>query len=59
MEIDSYATNAKHKGEVPDDNKIVLRLMQTGPNWTKAVTARTGQTDEEVPDDKCELCGES
>ena len=57
LEIDSYATNAKHKGEVPEDEKIVLRLMQSGSNWTKAVTAKTGRTDEESPDDLCELCG--
>ena len=54
--IDSYATNAKHKDQVPDDKLIVLRLMQTGSNWTKAVTAKTGRTDEATADDRCDLC---
>ena len=56
MEIDSYATNAKHKDQVPDDKQIVLKLMQTGSNWTKAVTAKTGRTDEAEADDRCDLC---
>ena len=50
MEIDTYATHAKHELQVPDDKLIVLRLMQTGSNWTKTVTAKTGRTDEEEAD---------
>ena len=57
IEIDTCATNAKHREEVVDeDRKMILRIRQTGSNWTKAVTARTGREDVEVADDKCDLC---
>ena len=57
FEIDTYATHAKHEDEVPEEKRIVLRLMQSGSNWTKSVTAKTGRTDEEVADVNCDLCG--
>ena len=57
MEIDTYATHAKHKEQVPEEKLIILRLMQTGSNWTKSVTAKTGRTDEEEGDMTCDLCG--
>ena len=57
IEIDTYATNAKHRDEVADDEgKMVLRLRQSGSNWTQAVTARTGREDVEVANNKCDLC---
>ena len=55
-EIDVYATNAKHKEEAPQEQKLVLRLMQSGSNWTKAVTARTGRRDTVMHDHYCDLC---
>ena len=58
FEIDSYATNAKHKEQVPDDKVIVLKLMQSGPNWTKAFAAKTGQADADEQNDRCDLCGQ-
>ena len=30
LEVDTYATNAKHPDRVPDDKMIVLRLVQSG-----------------------------
>ena len=55
-EIDLYATNAKHAEEVPQDQKLGLRLMQSGSNWTKAVTARTGRKDTLIHGNHCDLC---
>ena len=35
VEIDVFATNSKHSEEVKgDEEKVILRLMQTGSNWT-------------------------
>ena len=55
-EIDNYATNAKHKEEVIKEDKVLLRISQSGSSWTKAVTAKTGREDVEKADDLCELC---
>ena len=55
QEIDVFATTAKHSEEVKEEeDKVILRLMQTGSNWTKALTAKTGKSET----DECELCGE-
>ena len=35
---------------------IVLRLLQSGSIRSKAVTAKTGRTDEDNADDSCDLC---
>ena len=58
FEIDTYATNAKHPNQVPEDQMITLKLMQTGSNWSKVVTAKTGQLDEDGISELCDLCGE-
>ena len=56
IEIDTYATNAKHWNEVTDETeKMVLKTMQTGSKWSNSVTFRTGQCD----DDTCDLCKEA
>ena len=53
-EIDTFATNAAHRNEVKDEtDKLISRTMQTGSNWTKELTKKTGKAD----DDECELCG--
>ena len=42
-EIDTYATNAKHKDEVKEEvDDLILQNMQTGSNWSKVVTRNTG-----------------
>ena len=54
-DIDTYATNAKHKkGVNGDEDKLILRLMQTGSNWTRQLTKTTGREEDET----CSLCGE-
>ena len=55
-EIDNYATNAKHKNEVEKEDKVGLRMVQSGSSWTKEKTAKTGRVDETFCDDLCELC---
>ena len=35
---------------------MILRLVQSGSNWTKAVTAKTGRTDDDEADARCDLC---
>ena len=55
IEIDIYATMAKHKdGIKEEEDKVILRLMQTGSNWTKSLSQKVGKAE----DDKCDLCGE-
>ena len=54
IEIDHYATMAKHKdGIKEEEDKVILRLMQTGSNWTKSLAQKVGKSE----DDKCDLCG--
>ena len=56
LEIDTYATNAKHKEEVPKEKKAILRYMQSGSNWCKALTAKTGRTDCCTQEENCDIC---
>jgi hypothetical protein len=55
-EVDTYATNAKHPNEVRGEiDEMILGTMQTGSNWSKAVTVHTGMCE----DDVCDLCKEA
>ena len=52
-EIDTYATNVKHKDEVEEEeNRLILKMMQTGSSWSKAVTQKTGMCEDII----CDLC---
>ena len=54
-EIDTFATNAKHPEGVKDEqDKVILRLMQTGSSWTQQLTMKTGRAEVEA----CTLCGQ-
>ena len=54
-DIDTFATTVKHAQGVNDENdKVILRLMQTGSSWTKQLTKKTGRSEE----DQCTLCGQ-
>ena len=55
-ELDLFATNSKHKEEVPKEKKAVLQYMQPGSNWSKTITAKTGRTDCCIQDHTCDLC---
>ena len=55
-EIDNYATNATHKNEGEKEDKVGLRMVQSGSSWTKETTAKTGRGDELIGDDLCDLC---
>ena len=44
VEIDVFATSSKHPEEVKgDEKKVILRLIQTGSNWTKELTNKNGE----------------
>ena len=56
IEVDTYATNAKQKVEVKEDeDKLILKMMQTGSSWSKAVTQKTGTCEDNI----CDLCEEA
>ena len=46
LEIDTYATNAKHWNEVNgEEERLILDTMQPGSNWTKPIILQTGGSD--------------
>ena len=46
-------TSNTRKGVNEEEDKVILRLMQTGSNWTKELAQQTGKED----DGACTLCG--
>lgn len=57
IEIDTYATNAKHKDEVKEEeeDRLIFKMMQAGSSWSKAVTQKTGMREDHI----CDLCKEA
>ena len=52
-EVDFFATEGEHKGNIKDDgDKLTFNIMRTGSTWTRVATFWTGKTD----DRPCQLC---
>ena len=56
IHIDTCAKNANYKDEMKEEeDRLILKMMQTGSSWSKAVTQKTGTCE----DDICDLCKEA